>query len=160
MVYNPNRFTTEYLNGVASFLDVAKQHVNDKGLTKCPCRKCHNGYSVLVSEVGKHLCIHRMSLDYNVWIYHGEQKGESSTTNRSSHQTVFSEKNNVDEIIADAFLHASFNFDDDDAIDDYVTEDNDNHARRHRSTEFERLLEESQRKYILVVLSFLYYLLQ
>ena len=37
-----NRLSVEYREGVEEFVGVAKNHLDYRGLSRCPCKKCGN----------------------------------------------------------------------------------------------------------------------
>ncbi|VVA32238.1 PREDICTED: transposase [Prunus dulcis] len=63
------------MDGIASFMRVAIQHVNEKNKTRCPCRKCLNTRWHTLQTVHAHLWEYGMSVVYHTWIYHGEKFG-------------------------------------------------------------------------------------
>ncbi|KAF2294805.1 hypothetical protein GH714_019400 [Hevea brasiliensis] len=69
---NKNKFSSEYIQGVRSFLDVAKQHVDSSGRIRCPCKNCNNCYLKKVAEVKQDLFLHGFVEDYTQWTHHGE----------------------------------------------------------------------------------------
>ncbi|XP_024155882.1 uncharacterized protein LOC112163849 [Rosa chinensis] len=78
---DPNyRFTNAYKEGVNSFLEVAKHHVNANNQISCPCMKCNNTNSHPLTVVKIHLLKNGMVTTYNPWIYHGEQNEVRSQT--------------------------------------------------------------------------------
>ncbi|XP_057986632.1 uncharacterized protein LOC131171176 [Hevea brasiliensis] len=69
---NKNKFSSEYIQGVRSFLDVAKQNVDSNGRIRCPCKNCNNCYLKKVAEVKQDLFLHGFAEDYTQWTHHGE----------------------------------------------------------------------------------------
>ena len=71
-IYLENRLSDQFWNGLASFMNIAKDHVNSVGETSCPCRKCRNGKMWSLQVVHAH--IHRWGFDtsYKAWVFHGE----------------------------------------------------------------------------------------
>ncbi|XP_058006754.1 uncharacterized protein LOC131182125 [Hevea brasiliensis] len=85
---NKNKFSSEYIQGVRSFLDVAKQHVDSSGRIRCPCKNCNNCYLKKVVEVKQDLFLHGFVEDYTQWTHH-EFSAERPSSN---HETTSSEK--------------------------------------------------------------------
>ncbi|XP_060674878.1 uncharacterized protein LOC132804486 [Ziziphus jujuba] len=67
-----DKLSDEYTNGVKSFIELAKHHLDEDNRTRCPCRYCRNVYFQDISVVGRHLWVKGFSPDYHNWIYHGE----------------------------------------------------------------------------------------
>ncbi|KAL5557739.1 hypothetical protein UlMin_033950 [Ulmus minor] len=67
--------------GLQSFLQMAKQHVNDRGFIRCPCNRCINNVKHQLEVLETH--IHRFGFmsDYNEWIYHGENVNAATISN-------------------------------------------------------------------------------
>ncbi|XP_060673886.1 uncharacterized protein LOC132804022 [Ziziphus jujuba] len=67
-----DKLSDEYTNGVKSFIELAKHHLDEDNRTRCPCRYCRNVYFQDISVVERHLWVKGFSPDYHNWIYHGE----------------------------------------------------------------------------------------
>ncbi|XP_060673894.1 uncharacterized protein LOC132804030 [Ziziphus jujuba] len=67
-----DKLSGEYTNGVKSFIELAKHHLDEDNRTRCPCRYCRNVYFQDISVVKRHLWVKGFSPDYHNWIYHGE----------------------------------------------------------------------------------------
>ena len=67
-----NRWSLEYRNGVKEFFDIAKNQLNDRGLVRCPCKKCGNVKFQPINEISMHLFNNGIIQSYKVWHYHGE----------------------------------------------------------------------------------------
>ena len=46
-----DRFSREYIDGVAQVMGVAKRHVNGEGKTRCPCKNCQNSMFLTLDGV-------------------------------------------------------------------------------------------------------------
>ncbi|KAK9901827.1 hypothetical protein M0R45_001923 [Rubus argutus] len=66
------RHKQEYIDGILSFIEVAKQHVNARGRTSCPCVKCLNKKYQTIPVVQIHLAKNGMLETYVIWREHGE----------------------------------------------------------------------------------------
>lgn len=66
------RYKPEYIDGILSFIEVAKQHVNATGRTPCPCVKCLNKKYQTIPVVQMHLAKNGMLQTYVIWREHGE----------------------------------------------------------------------------------------
>ncbi|KAL5565737.1 hypothetical protein UlMin_028901 [Ulmus minor] len=73
--------STVFWQGLQSFLQMAKSHVNDRGFIRCPCNRCINNAQHQLEVLETH--IHRFGFmsDYNEWIYHGENVYAASSSN-------------------------------------------------------------------------------
>ncbi|KAL5555616.1 hypothetical protein UlMin_037852 [Ulmus minor] len=73
--------STVFWQGLQSFLQMAKPHVNDRGFIRCPCNRCINNAQHQLEVLETH--IHRFGFmsDYNEWIYHGENVYAASSSN-------------------------------------------------------------------------------
>ena len=73
-----NRLCQEYADGVKEFLDLARNHLNKDGNTRCPCRNCQNMDWKSLDDVERHLYKNGMSYSYQKWVFHGEEIDFSS----------------------------------------------------------------------------------
>ncbi|XP_031270756.1 uncharacterized protein LOC116129140 [Pistacia vera] len=78
-IHHPNRLSIEYANGVRTFIEIARNHVDSDGNTHCPCRKCLNAFFKSISVVKKHLFMNEFSRTYENWIFHEDSLFEGST---------------------------------------------------------------------------------
>ena len=64
--------STMFWQGLQSFLQMAKPHVNDRGFIRCPSNRCINNVKHQLEVLETH--IHRFGFmsDYDEWIYHGK----------------------------------------------------------------------------------------
>lgn len=67
-----NRLTREYRLGVESFMQFAKQNVDDLNAMSCPCVACGNLRRLKFDQVRAHLLWKGMDKLYTKWIWHGE----------------------------------------------------------------------------------------
>ena len=89
----PNRLSGDYVEGVKSFIQVAKEHLQWDNKTRCPCRDCQNARFNDLLTIERHLIRFGFSRSYQKWIFHGEE-----------HESQPNEKNDigVDTEIVDA----------------------------------------------------------
>lgn len=73
-----NRLCKEYVDGVKAFVNLAENHLNEEGKTRCPCRNCQNMELKSLDDVERHLYRHGMSFSYQRWVFHGEEIDLSS----------------------------------------------------------------------------------
>ncbi|XP_052299722.1 uncharacterized protein LOC127903100 [Citrus sinensis] len=73
-----NRLCKEYVDGVKAFVNLAENHLNEEGKTRCPCRNCQNMELKSLDDVERHLYRHGMSFNYQRWVFHGEEIDLSS----------------------------------------------------------------------------------
>ena len=73
-MYNADRRTKEYIDGMHSFLEVAKANKSEKGFICCPCSQCKNtkDYSNW-GTLHHHLLRYGFMPNYVVWTKHGER---------------------------------------------------------------------------------------
>ncbi|KAK1415564.1 hypothetical protein QVD17_31347 [Tagetes erecta] len=69
---NPNRRSPEYQQGIDSFVEMAKEHVDKDGNIRCPCTRCYNSVLIPWVKMDYHLQIWGICRTYKDWIYHGE----------------------------------------------------------------------------------------
>ena len=72
-MYNADRRSKEFINGVHEFIDVAKKHGHG-GFFRYPCQLCKNekDYSS-IGTIHSHLFHNGFMPNYNVWTEHGER---------------------------------------------------------------------------------------
>jgi hypothetical protein len=75
-VKSRNRISTEYVDGVKEFLNVARQTLNSNGLTLCPCGNCLNTRLQKIDVISAHLINIGIDKSYTKWVYHGEEVSE------------------------------------------------------------------------------------
>ncbi|KAL6213908.1 hypothetical protein ACLB2K_013347 [Fragaria x ananassa] len=148
-ILKQDKFSTEYKEGVRSFMEVAKHHVNERNETICPCKDCLNKRWQPLHVTRVHLLHRGMSIAYLKWTDHGEQ-GDTVTSEVDEQ---------VDEPTGDLFgmirdLFPSMNagsqhavMDEDDPmmdVDDDDSEDEDEVIEYNN--DYEKLLLEAQRE--------------
>ena len=75
----PNRLSQDYVEGVKSFIEVAKEHLRWDNKTRCPCRDCQNARFNDLLTIESHLIRFGFSRSYQRWIFHGEEPECPST---------------------------------------------------------------------------------
>ena len=75
-IHHRNRLSSKYADGVHKFIDIARNHVNSDGDTRCPCCKCLNVYYQSLRIVERHIFMNGFSGTYCNWVYHGEEAHE------------------------------------------------------------------------------------
>lgn len=71
-IWCQDKLSDEYTNGVESFIEPAKNHLDNDNKTCCSCRHCRNVYVQKIDVVERHLWLKGFSWDYQNWIFHGE----------------------------------------------------------------------------------------
>lgn len=79
-VKNGNRISTEYIQGVKEFLNVARQTLNSRGLTLCPCARCLNARMQELGVIRAHLINVGIDKSYTRWVHHGEDEVSEEDT--------------------------------------------------------------------------------
>ncbi|KAJ0920707.1 putative Transposase-associated domain-containing protein [Helianthus annuus] len=69
---NPNRRSTEYLEGLNSFINRCKEHTDSRGYVRCACAKCENTLVIPFTTMKHHMNVWGICRDYKEWTYHGE----------------------------------------------------------------------------------------
>ena len=70
-MYNADRRSKEYVDGMHSFLEVAKANKKPKGFMCCPCSQCRNEkYHADWRTLHLHLIKNRFMPNYVVWTQH------------------------------------------------------------------------------------------
>ncbi|EXB94459.1 hypothetical protein L484_018960 [Morus notabilis] len=59
-----------------AFLEMAKNHVNEKGQIRYPCNNCVNYFWHTLEEVDAHIIRKGFDPFYDVWMYHGEAEAD------------------------------------------------------------------------------------
>ncbi|XP_074354077.1 uncharacterized protein LOC141692994 [Apium graveolens] len=78
--------SAQYKKGVIDFCEYAAKNAKDSRFILCPCRNCLNVITVEGIDILKeHLLCDEIDKTYTCWTYHGEKKGERSSTNINSH---------------------------------------------------------------------------
>ncbi|KAL5548417.1 hypothetical protein UlMin_003648 [Ulmus minor] len=90
-----------FWQGLQSFLQMAKPHVNDRGFIRCPCNRCINNAQHQLEVLETH--IHRFGFmsDYNEWIYHGENVNAASSSNVPQPNSGVHDRNEMFEVLED-----------------------------------------------------------
>ena len=83
-IHHRNRLSSEYADGVRKFIDIARNHVNSDGDTRCPCRKCLNVYYQSLRVVERHIFMNGFLGTYYNWVYHGEKAHEGVVRRRGT----------------------------------------------------------------------------
>ncbi|KAK9076729.1 hypothetical protein SSX86_005063 [Deinandra increscens subsp. villosa] len=85
-MYSTRRSSTQYVNGVESFLDFAFDKSSNGGMILCPCMQCHNRFHFMRGEVYDHLICWGFQRGYSNWTSHGETREASSSSTASNHE--------------------------------------------------------------------------
>ncbi|KAK1423448.1 hypothetical protein QVD17_18751 [Tagetes erecta] len=64
-----------FKNGLYNFIEIAKNHLNNEGKTRCPCKRCANSIRSLqdLSTIYNHIYDVGFRESYTVWVHHGEE---------------------------------------------------------------------------------------
>ncbi|KAL6330870.1 hypothetical protein AAG906_009298 [Vitis piasezkii] len=76
-IKSKNRCSTEYIQGVKCFMNVARNHMDSLSQTRCPCRSCLNVLFQPIDDVEEHLFVQGFDSTYIKWIHHGDNRLES-----------------------------------------------------------------------------------
>jgi len=97
------RFSTEYLNGVESFLDFAYIRGRPQGnKILCPCAKCRNRCWARRSVVYDHLIAIGFLKGYTIWVNHGEEI-PSRVLNDDDMDNQEDSRDDIDGLLYDTF---------------------------------------------------------
>ena len=61
-----DRLSDEYWNGAMEFVKKARNFVNDRGLVRCPCKKCVNVLHQPIEVMEAHIIDHRFDPFYKM----------------------------------------------------------------------------------------------
>ncbi|CAH9093047.1 unnamed protein product, partial [Cuscuta europaea] len=75
-VKSSNRIAPAYVAGIKEFINVAKQSLDRKRLTTCPCHNCFNSRSHSIDVIRAHLITKGIDTSYVRWVYHGEEESD------------------------------------------------------------------------------------
>ncbi|KAF9621027.1 hypothetical protein IFM89_015849 [Coptis chinensis] len=75
-IHEPNRVSTVYREGVASFIDLAQKKYEGFTTCPCPCVTCWNGKRLVFDEVRRHIIQNGFDLTYTIWSLHGEKQSK------------------------------------------------------------------------------------
>ncbi|KAJ4710237.1 Transposon protein, putative, CACTA, En/Spm sub-class [Melia azedarach] len=67
-----DRLSQEYVDGINSFMKVAKKCADATNCIRCPCIRCLNVLIYPLDVVDHHLYQFGISPTYCTWVYHGE----------------------------------------------------------------------------------------
>ena len=67
-----DRASSEYFDGVANFIEIATNHLDEEERTRCPCSNCLNVNWNRLDVIERHLYKYGMSPTYKRWIFHGD----------------------------------------------------------------------------------------
>lgn len=67
-----DRWSSEYREGVESFLEFAMANLEQQDEIRCPCIDCLNSKSLRIQEVRIHLIRRGIDSTYKTWVHHGE----------------------------------------------------------------------------------------
>ncbi|XP_050233259.1 uncharacterized protein LOC126681754 [Mercurialis annua] len=95
-----NKFSSEYIQGVRNFLDVAKVQADCNGRIRCPCKRCNNCYFKSVTNVRRDLFQNGILEDYTTWVHHGETS-QVDNTNDDIHNQVEDQHDEISEMLID-----------------------------------------------------------
>ncbi|KAL6575606.1 hypothetical protein OROHE_000983 [Orobanche hederae] len=134
-----NKFSTSYVNGVKSFINLAKQNVLGRdNLIRCPCVICNNAFYKSLDEVEYDLHVNGFKQTYVEWIFHGEtpnrlQERERNVDMNDTHTNVGEASNSIwDEL--------------DELLEEIGEAQQANDVNEENTTNFSKLLEDSQRE--------------
>lgn len=68
----PNRLSRDYVEGVKSFIQVAKEHLRWDNKTRCPCRDCQNARFNDLLTIERHLIRFGFSRSYQNGFFMGK----------------------------------------------------------------------------------------
>ena len=72
-ISNPNRLSSEYVNGVDEFITFVRRNLDVKCLKKCSCNRCLNREMHHIDYVRYHLLMYEFLNNYIQLHEHGEQ---------------------------------------------------------------------------------------
>ncbi|XP_008460612.1 uncharacterized protein LOC103499390 [Cucumis melo] len=64
--------SSEYFDGVANFIEIATNHLDEEEITRCPCSNFLNVNWNRLDVIERHLYKYGMSPTYKRWIFHGD----------------------------------------------------------------------------------------
>nr|BAJ33519.1 CACTA transposable element [Dahlia pinnata] len=67
-----NRRSPEYEQGLTSFIEMCKEHVDSRGYVRCACAKCQNTLLIPFIKMKYHMHAYGILRTYDIWTYHGE----------------------------------------------------------------------------------------
>ncbi|KAL5581895.1 hypothetical protein UlMin_014337 [Ulmus minor] len=90
-----------FWQGLQSFLQMVKPHVNDRGFIRCPCDICINNVQHQLEVLETH--IHRFGFmsDYDEWIYHGENVNAAGNSNVPQPNSGVPDRDEMFEVLDD-----------------------------------------------------------
>ncbi|KAL5543065.1 hypothetical protein UlMin_010775 [Ulmus minor] len=71
-IFIKNRCRKEYYDGMNSFLNVARNHLNSEGKTLCPCTLCLNNIRHTIETIRNHIILNGFTTTYTKWYNHGD----------------------------------------------------------------------------------------
>ncbi|KAB2617608.1 hypothetical protein D8674_013477 [Pyrus ussuriensis x Pyrus communis] len=143
-ICNRNLLSLEYREGVKSFIDIARHHVNQNNQISCPCKICHNRFFHSVEDVHLHLLNSGIDMNYDAWIYHGERihQVQGQTSGFTNDEKTSNPNGNMVNMIKDAFQILDDN--DNDNEQDTLWSGEVTNAYRVDFNNYEKFLHEAQ----------------
>ncbi|XP_062026479.1 uncharacterized protein LOC133742816 [Rosa rugosa] len=149
-IHSKNKLSQEYKDGIQSFIDIAKHHLDANNETLCPCVKCQNYEPHSLSVIRYHLAKNGMAVTYETWTEHGETKVPQMDVDqeeRGPNDDVFDILNDVfpQENRMDQDLEG-----DDDSLgssQEHAEVDDGSNMHRVEADKYEKLLAEAEREF-------------
>ena len=134
-----DRLSREYTEGVENFIAIARNHLNERNKTLCPCISCVNFFEQDLTTIQNHLWYKGFSRHYVVWKYHGE-KDTSTSSNPDIVEDDDDSQNNDDMISA---IHDAIGGISNESDQDETHDENEQHIG---AVDFRELFEEAQKE--------------
>lgn len=96
-MYLRNRLRKEYIDGVKSFVEVARLNLNEHREARCPCWDCKNSRIYKLDTIEQHLYRHGFVCNYKRWIFHGEEVEHTKENSSNNKHVVFDDDSFEDE---------------------------------------------------------------
>ncbi|KAF6145235.1 hypothetical protein GIB67_041430 [Kingdonia uniflora] len=102
-----SRLTYDFLNGVRSFIDYAKQTLGD--MAYCPCNKYRNVNGVkTVDEIKAYIITYGIDQSYTTWYFHEESRDATVAHIQNPNESLITQHDDVErprmfDLVDDAF---------------------------------------------------------
>ncbi|XP_062080309.1 uncharacterized protein LOC133785063 [Humulus lupulus] len=71
-IFQKNRLSVEYFDGLKSFIKLSTLHLNGENKIRCPCVSCMNLYYHDLETIERHIFVKGFYTKYVMWEFHGE----------------------------------------------------------------------------------------
>ncbi|KAF4396526.1 hypothetical protein F8388_005796 [Cannabis sativa] len=112
-IFQENRLSVEYFNGLKNFLKLSSFHLNDENKIRCPCVSCMNLYYYDLETIERHIFVRGFYTKYVLWEFHGEDITEIHEDEENAESIVEEDNTLYDKCDDGVFSDIPINHNDD-----------------------------------------------